>query len=134
MWLYSYFFSWQKYTMGRKFCYCCCFDRVFLCSRRPQTHNPPASTSWVLVLKICAIIPGLVQEFLSNKSHRDVSFFFLFGRTGIWTQGFTLAKQTVYHLSHISSPFYSGYFGDRISWTICLTLSGNPADLSLPSS
>jgi hypothetical protein len=23
-------------------------------------------------------------------------------------------------LNHTSSPFCSGYFGDRVSWTICL--------------
>jgi hypothetical protein len=34
-------------------------------------------------------------------------------------QGFTLAKQVLYHFSHTSSPFCSGYFGDGISWNIC---------------
>jgi hypothetical protein len=29
-----------------------------------------------------------------------------------WTQGFALAKHVLYHLSHTSSPFCSGYFGD----------------------
>jgi hypothetical protein len=32
---------------------------------------------------------------------------------GIWTQGFMFAKQMWYHLSHISSPFCSGYFADQ---------------------
>jgi hypothetical protein len=27
----------------------------------------------------------------------------------------SLAKQVPYHLSHIFSPFYSGYFGDEVS-------------------
>jgi hypothetical protein len=31
-----------------------------------------------------------------------------------------LAKQALYHLSHTSSPFCSGYFGDGVSQTICL--------------
>jgi hypothetical protein len=39
--------------------------------------------------------------------------------TGVWTQGFVLAKQVLYYLSHASSPFCSGYFEDRIFWTIC---------------
>jgi hypothetical protein len=40
---------------------------------------------------------------------------FIFGRTKVWAQGFTLAKQVLYCLSHISSLFCSGYFGNRIS-------------------
>jgi hypothetical protein len=28
---------------------------------------------------------------------------------------FALAKQELYHLSHTSSPFCSGYFGDGVS-------------------
>jgi hypothetical protein len=47
-------------------------------------------------------------------------FFFFFGGTEIWTQGFMLAKQALYHLSHTCSPFCCGYFGDRVSQTICL--------------
>jgi hypothetical protein len=39
------------------------------------------------------------------------SFFFFW-----WTQGFVLAKQVLYHLSHTSSPFCCGYFGDGVSW------------------
>jgi hypothetical protein len=33
---------------------------------------------------------------------------------------FTLAKQALYPLSHSSSPFCSGYFGDGILQTVCL--------------
>jgi hypothetical protein len=40
-------------------------------------------------------------------------FFFFFGGTGIWTY--------VYHFSHTSSPFCSGYFGNGILGTICLS-------------
>jgi hypothetical protein len=38
--------------------------------------------------------------------------------TGVWTQDFMLATQAVYHLSHTSSPFCSGYFGEGASQTI----------------
>jgi hypothetical protein len=31
------------------------------------------------------------------------------------TRDFALTKQALYHLSHTSSPFCSGYFGDRVS-------------------
>jgi hypothetical protein len=45
--------------------------------------------------------------------------FFFFDGTRVWTQGFVLAKQALYHVSYASSPFYSGYFGDRVLQTIC---------------
>jgi hypothetical protein len=50
------------------------------------------------------------------------SFFFGGGGGGsrVLTQGFTLAKQVLYCLSHTPSPFFSGYFGDGVSGTICL--------------
>jgi hypothetical protein len=35
-------------------------------------------------------------------------------------QGFVLAKQALYYLSHTYSPFCYGYFGDRILQTIFL--------------
>jgi hypothetical protein len=42
-----------------------------------------------------------------------------FGETWVWTQGFALAKQELYSLSHTSSPFCSDYFGDEVSRSIC---------------
>jgi hypothetical protein len=42
-----------------------------------------------------------------------------FGGTGVWTQGFRVAKQVLYSLSHVSSPSCSGYFRDGVSWTFC---------------
>jgi hypothetical protein len=46
-----------------------------------------------------------------------------------------LAKQVLYCLNLISSPFCSGYFGDGVLQTICPSLASNihPLDLSLPS-
>jgi hypothetical protein len=55
------------------------------------------------------------------------SFSFFFGGT----QGFVLAKQALYHSSHVFSPFFSGYFGDGLSRTICLDWHGA---LTLPIS
>jgi hypothetical protein len=40
--------------------------------------------------------------------------FFFFSGTRVWTQDSTLAGQVLYHLSHASSPFCSGYFGDGV--------------------
>jgi hypothetical protein len=51
-------------------------------------------------------------------------FIYLFiGRTWVWTQGPMLAKQVLaklvlYCLSHTSSPFWSGYFGDSMPYTV----------------
>jgi hypothetical protein len=47
---------------------------------------------------------------------------------GVWTQGFMLAKQVLYHLCHTSSPFCSGYlfmfcFGSTEAWAQGLTLA-----------
>jgi hypothetical protein len=38
--------------------------------------------------------------------------FYFFGETGFWIQGFTLAKQVFFCLSHAVSSFCFGYFGD----------------------
>jgi hypothetical protein len=43
-----------------------------------------------------------------------------FEGTGGGTQGFKLVMQALYCLSHTSSPFYFGYFGDGIWRTLCL--------------
>jgi hypothetical protein len=34
--------------------------------------------------------------------------------TRVWTQGFVLVSQGLFCLNHASSPFYCGYFGDRV--------------------
>jgi hypothetical protein len=39
---------------------------------------------------------------------------FVFGSTGVWTQGFVLARQMTYHLGHVSNPFLFCYFLDRV--------------------
>jgi hypothetical protein len=54
-------------------------------------------------------------------------FFFFFDGTGVWTQGFICARQVLYHFGHASSPFCSGYFGDRVSLFAQTNL-----DLNLP--
>jgi hypothetical protein len=42
------------------------------------------------------------------------------GDTGIWNQSFMLTKRALYCLSHTSVQIFSSYFGDWVSWTICL--------------
>jgi hypothetical protein len=63
--------------------------------------------------------------------------YFFFCGTGIWTQGFALAKQTPYHFSHNSSSFCSCYFGDGRGLSNCLSWLAsnfNPTDLSFSGS
>jgi hypothetical protein len=48
---------------------------------------------------------------------------FIFCSIGVGIQDFMLAKQTLYHLSHTSSPFCVSYFGNGISRTLCLGCS-----------
>jgi hypothetical protein len=53
-----------------------------------------------------------------------------------WRCGFMLAKKVLYRLSHISSPFCSGYFrnGGLTNYLPGLAFSPHPFNLSLPSS
>jgi hypothetical protein len=52
---------------------------------------------------------------------REGLFFALFFSVEqVLTQGFTLRKQVLYHLSHTSTPFCSGCFGDGVSGITCL--------------
>jgi hypothetical protein len=62
--------------------------------------------------------------------------FDFFGGTGAWTQDFTLAKQVLYHLTHISSPFCSGYFrgGSLVNYLLRLVLNLHLLDLSFSGS
>jgi hypothetical protein len=55
-----------------------------------------------------------VFEFFCNVLIKDVHFF-CFDGTGVWTQGFVLPRQALYHLNNASSSFSSGYFCDRVS-------------------
>jgi hypothetical protein len=47
-------------------------------------------------------------------------FFFLHTRVWAWFQGFVLARQVLFHLSHTPSPFCFINFSDRI---LCFCLS-----------
>jgi hypothetical protein len=53
-------------------------------------------------------------------SHIPSPFLWGWGEgTWVQTQGFILAKQALYHLSHIFSSFFSGYLGDGVSRAVC---------------
>jgi hypothetical protein len=94
-------------------------------------HVPPclSTAHYFLCLHICC---GTVSLF----------FFSVRGGGGgvVWTQGFILAWQVLYHLRHASNPFCSSYFGDRVSLFVQLKTffprlvwNWDP-DLSLPCS
>jgi hypothetical protein len=61
-----------------------------------------------------------------ENSHILVCLFFFFDSTGVWTQGFMLAKQVLFCLRHTSSPttpivlhsagLWSSYFRLHVSW------------------
>jgi hypothetical protein len=64
-----------------------------------------------------------LKRLLANILHCHYYYYYYFGATGIWTWGgLTIAKQVLYHLSHASRTFCSGYFGYWVSQTICFVL------------
>jgi hypothetical protein len=79
---------------GRDFCWKDKYTYWLTCRRRTRLHR---------------------QCFLASKSRP-----WIFPETWLWTQEFTLAKQVLCCLSHSSRTFCCGYFGDGVSWTICL--------------
>jgi hypothetical protein len=60
---------------------------------------------------------------------------YFFGGIRFELKASTPAKQVFYSLSHTSSPFYCGYFGDGSlsNYLPMLALNHDPPDLSLPS-
>jgi hypothetical protein len=67
-------------------------------------------------VKILTTVNSLSQFFLPCKTILMLLSLLLliFDGTGVWTRGFMLARQVLYHLSHTSCPFCSDYFGNRI--------------------
>jgi hypothetical protein len=68
------------------------------------------------VILICRRATGRI--FIYLRSLESLFFIFCEGLNAGLAK--CLAKQVLYHLSHTSSPFCSGYFGDGVSPTICL--------------
>jgi hypothetical protein len=113
---------------------------------RARTGSPkalwPRPWLWLLCLwcpepfhGLWGLTQGLVRPVhIDSQMHFLCSFFF--GSTRVWTQGFTLTKQALHHLSHTSSPFCSGDFEDGgcSDYLTRLSLNWGPPDLSLPSS
>jgi energy-coupling factor transporter transmembrane protein EcfT len=64
-------------------------------------RNTVLSSFWTSLVLLCSIIG------------------FFLAWTGSLDSGFHACKRVFYHLSHASSPFCSGYFGDEVLQTIC---------------
>jgi hypothetical protein len=61
---------------------------------------------------LCLLVLAGLIFFLFSFPFHFISFFLLV-ELG-FEVGFALAKQALYHLSHTSSPFYSGSFRDGV--------------------
>jgi hypothetical protein len=48
--------------------------------------------------------------------------YFFFGSSWVWIQCFALERQVLYNLSHVSSPFCSGYSVDTVSCFVEATI------------
>jgi hypothetical protein len=68
---------------------------------------------------------------LSNHIFADTFLFLSFGGTGVWTQGITLVKQALYHLSHACSLFLLWLFW---RWGLTNYLPGLPSKLLILAS
>jgi hypothetical protein len=76
-----------------------------------------------------------IYEFMNVKQLTIIFPPFFSRWNWVWTQGFILAKQVLYNLSHISSLLYSGYFSYGVLQTVPQLPSNRyPPNLSLPSS
>jgi hypothetical protein len=84
---------------------------------------------------VVVLISVLSTTGVPNIHHKSlISFSFLVG----WNlnSGLHVAKQVLFHLSHTSSPFCSGDFGDGglLYYLLGLASNHDPPDLSLPNS
>jgi hypothetical protein len=89
----------------------------------------------------CNLLNHVYMGFILLKHFCDFYFkffffFFFFDRTGVWTQGFALTKQGLFHLNHTFSLFCSGYFGDGgyVKYLLGLAANRDPPNLSFPNS
>jgi hypothetical protein len=100
-----YSFCWMGYFYF-PFCYTqCCWNHAWIMSSDHMARVYIIKTIYLRSEPLDFII-----EYIFSL--------FLFCGTGVWTQDFAFAKQVLYCLRHSFSPFFSGYFGDRVSWAI----------------
>jgi hypothetical protein len=84
----------------------------WLCSTicEPRIQTRPKGTQRKVMLQLA---PAVTVSFYMCLFHFicvcNVSILNVFGGTVFWTQGIVFARQALYHLSHTSSLFCSGY-------------------------
>jgi hypothetical protein len=80
------------------------WDKVWLCSPGwLWTLDSPASVSRVLGFQVCTTMPSFKN------------YYYYFGSTASWTQRLPLARQDLYRLRHVPSPFFFSLFLHRVS-------------------
>jgi hypothetical protein len=70
-------------------------------------------------------VSGIPKSAVLTDSVQWSIYQYIFCGTGIWANSFMLARQALYCLSHASSSFCSGYFGDRFSLFVLTSLDHN---------
>jgi hypothetical protein len=77
----------------------------------------------IFAFLLCLLILSSITFLCCHSEHvpidnRILRNFFCFGSTGVWTWGPVLAREVLYHFSHIPSPLCFCYFVDRF-WAFC---------------
>jgi hypothetical protein len=121
-------------TPPARFCEGFFQDRILwtICQGRLWTRDSPISASCVVrITGVSHQCPAANIFYWFLAFLLDSSLFFFFPSFAC-----KLAKLAVYCLSHTSSPFCSGYFGDGglLNYLSGLALNHDPPDLSLPRS
>jgi hypothetical protein len=90
---------------------------------------------WFFSGRVSSFLPWLTSDLVLSTTTTLATLFFLVSAEG-WIHGLLFARQSLYHLSHASSPFCSGYFwrfgltfypglpGPQISCLILLAIAG----------
>jgi hypothetical protein len=108
--LYSYIF--QGFLVGKGLFYFILSTPAFLpCSISAQNPKLAEPDFWILK-SFYVLLP--ISDDLDHLSFLSLCFFL---SAGFW---FELRASWLQSMSHTSSPFCCGYFGDEVSWTICL--------------
>jgi hypothetical protein len=69
---------------------------------------------------------------LQSRTWETFFFFFFLVIRGFELRAYVLARQELYHFSHASSPFCSGYFGDGVLLFAQASLDHDPTILCFP--
>jgi hypothetical protein len=93
-----------------------------------------AVCNWDKIGVVITLLKNIIGRHLHlTRTHFLIAFltkhFFLFSETGVWTQGFVLVKQVLYHLTDSCSPFCSDNFWRTICpswlWTMIFMISAS---------